>query len=128
MKYSLISKEHFKKTFHKYDRVLYHFGNSEFHLPYFELLENFPGVVVLHEVFLDGLSALRNDHFQSLFDSHGASSNYALYSHELSRKNNFIRYPCSLEQVDQSLGLIVHSRFAKELLIKWYGGGSFPKV
>ncbi len=33
-----------------------------------------------------------------------------------------IRYPCSLEQVDQSLGLIVHSRFAKELLIKWYGG------
>ena len=122
VKYSFISKEYFKKTFHKYDRVLYHFGNSEFHLPYFELLENFPGVVVLHEVFLDGLSALRNDHFQSLFDSHGASSNYALYSHELSRKNNFIRYPCSLEQVDQSLGLIVHSRFAKELLIKWYGG------
>ena len=37
-------------------------------------------------------------------------------------KNNFIRYPCSLEQVDQSLGLIVHSRFAKDLLIKWYGG------
>ena len=121
VKYSLISKEYFKKTFHKYDRVLYHFGNSEFHLPYFELLENFPGVVVLHEVFLDGLSALRNDHFQSLFDSHGASSNYALYSHELSRKNNFIRYPCSLEQVDHSVGLIVHSRFAKELLIKWYG-------
>ena len=119
--YSLISKEDFKKTFHKYDRVLYHFGNSEFHLPYFELLENFPGVVVLHEVFLDGLSALRNDHFQSLFDSHGASSNYALYSHELTQKNNFVRYPCSLEQVDQSLGLIVHSRFAKELLIKWYG-------
>ena len=24
--------------------------------------------------------------------------------------------------MDQSLGLIVHSRFAKELLIKWYGG------
>ena len=38
------------------------------------------------------------------------------------KKNNFKRYPCSLEQVDQSLGLIVHSRFAKELLIKWYGG------
>ncbi len=121
VKYSLISKECFKKTFHKYDRVLYHFGNSEFHLPYFELLENFPGVVVLHEVFLDGLSALRNEHFQSLFDFHGASSNYALYSHEFPHKNNFIRYPCSLEQVDQSLGLIVHSRFAKELLIKWYG-------
>ncbi|MAU42590.1 MAG: hypothetical protein CMK57_01995, partial [Proteobacteria bacterium] len=121
VKYSLISQEDFKKNFHKYDRVLYHFGNSEFHLPYFEFLENFPGVVVLHEVFLDGLSALRNDHFQSLFDSHGASSNYALYSHEFSGKNNLIRYPCSLEQVDQSLGLIVHSRFAKELLIKWYG-------
>ncbi|MDA9689902.1 glycosyltransferase [Betaproteobacteria bacterium] len=122
VKYSLISEEYFKKTFHNYDRVLYHFGNSEFHLPCFELLENFPGVVVLHEVFLDGLSALRKDHFQRLFDSHGASSNYALNSNELSKKNNFVRYPCSLEQVDQSLGLIVHSRFAKELLIKWFGG------
>ena len=122
VKYNLISKEHFKNTFQKYDRVLYHFGNSEFHLPYFELLENFPGVVVLHEVFLDGLSALRKDHFQRLFDSHGASGSYALYSQKLSRKNNFTRYPCSLEQVDQALGLIVHSRFARELLTKWYGG------
>ena len=113
VKCNLISKEHFRETFCEYDRVMYHFGNSEFHLSYFELLENFPGVVVLHEVFLDGLSALRNNHFQRLFDSHGASSNYLLYSEHLSRKDNLTKYPCSLEAVDQSVGLIVHSRFAK---------------
>ena len=121
VKYNLISEEYFRETFCEYDRVMYHFGNSEFHLSYFELLENFPGVVVLHEVFLDGLSALRNNHFQKLFDSHGVSSNYLLYSDNFSSNNNSKKYPCSLEQVDQSVGLIVHSRFAKKLLMQWYG-------
>ena len=119
--FNVISKTQFKEKFLEYERVLYHFGNSEFHLPYFELLENYPGVVVLHEVFLDGLCALRDDHFQMLFDSHGASSTYALFSQKFAQRNSLTRYPCSLEVVDQSLGLIVHSKFAKRLLTTWYG-------
>ena len=57
--FKIISREHFVESFNEYDRVLYHFGNSEFHLSYFELLKSFPGVVVLHDVFLDGVCALR---------------------------------------------------------------------
>ena len=62
--YKIISREHFEESFTEYDRVLYHFGNSEFHSSYFELLKSFPGVVVLHDVFLDGVCALREDYFQ----------------------------------------------------------------
>ena len=36
----------------RYDRVLYHFGNSHFHQHMFSLLEEVPGVVVLHDFFL----------------------------------------------------------------------------
>ena len=68
--FDVISFENFRENFDQFDRVLYHFGNSEFHLSYFELLENYPGVVVLHEVFWTAY-ALRENHFQTLFDAHG---------------------------------------------------------
>ena len=119
--FDVISFANFRENFDQFDRVLYHFGNSEFHLSYFELLENYPGVVVLHEVFLDGLHALRENHFQTLFDAHGASSVYSICSEKLLQKDNYIKYPCSLEVVDQSLGLIVHSKHAGRLLRTWYG-------
>ena len=73
-------------------------------------------MVVLHD-FLDGVCALREDYFQILFDHHGASGNYSVFL----KKNSDKPYPCSLEVIDQSIGLIVHSKHARNLLRKWYG-------
>ena len=39
----------------KFDRVLYHFGNSPFHGHMFELLQHIPGTVVLHDFYLSGV-------------------------------------------------------------------------
>ena len=39
-----------------YDRILYHFGNSPFHKHMFDLLERFPGTVVLHDFFLSSVA------------------------------------------------------------------------
>ena len=38
-----------------YERVLYHFGNSPFHQHMFELLQEVPGTVVLHDFFLSSV-------------------------------------------------------------------------
>ena len=44
----------FKQNAYRYDRILYHFGNSHFHGHMFDLLAEYPGVVVLHDFFLSG--------------------------------------------------------------------------
>ena len=36
--------------------MMYEFGNSEFHAYMLDLLQQYPGVVVLHDVFLSGLA------------------------------------------------------------------------
>ena len=51
------SVEWFKKNARSYERVMYHFGNSPFHKHMFRLLEEAPGVVVLHDFFLSGIVA-----------------------------------------------------------------------
>ena len=51
--------EWFLKYSHEYDRVIYHFGNSPFHEHMFDLLDNVPGVVVLHDFFLTGVLSFR---------------------------------------------------------------------
>src|SRR4030095_9126780 len=62
----------------EYDRILYHLGNSVFHLYMMPMLERFPGTVVLHDFFLRGLLAHREFVIdqksfwtQALYDSHG---------------------------------------------------------
>ena len=42
---------------HRFDRILYQLGNSPFHKHMFELLQQFPGVVTLHEFFLGNVLA-----------------------------------------------------------------------
>ncbi|MPT23335.1 MAG: glycosyltransferase family 1 protein, partial [Starkeya sp.] len=44
-----------RKHAEAFDRVLYQFGNSQFHAHMFDLLEEVPGVVVLHDFFLSGI-------------------------------------------------------------------------
>ena len=46
--------EWFEDNVGRYDRILYHFGNSLFHQHLFGLLERHPGTVVLHDFFLSG--------------------------------------------------------------------------
>ena len=113
----------------RYDRVLYHFGNSGFHAHMFGLLARHPGVVVLHDFYLSGavhyLSSLDRSgttYGTMLYRSHG----YAALAHERAegREASYYRYPCNRAVLDNAAGVIVHSRYSQQLAERWYGAGA----
>jgi len=120
-----IKIDDFHKYADKYDRIIYHFGNSKFHVQLFHLLEKYPGIVVLHDFFIGGMfnymtKLAPESHilYQQLFESHGY--------HVLSKSwNNIVygvwNYPINRQIIEMSSGVIVHSRHAMELCKSWYG-------
>lgn len=110
-----------------YDRVLYHFGNSHFHQHMFALLDEIPGVVVLHDFFLSGIAA----HMESsgyrpgfwvdaLYVSHGYRAVSERF-HAADATEVLYRYPVCLPVLRGALGVIVHSENSRRLASSWYG-------
>ncbi|MFC0253437.1 glycosyltransferase [Massilia consociata] len=112
-----------------YDRVLYHFGNSNVHKHMFALLRRHPGTVVLHDFFLSGvLDNMERDgdvpeaFLQALYASHGYTG---LRAHREEGRNPAIwQFPCNKEVLDRAAGVIVHSDFSRRLAEQWYGPGA----
>jgi glycosyltransferase involved in cell wall biosynthesis len=120
------SVEWFKANGHRFDRVLYHFGNSSFHQHMFELLRSIPGVVVLHDFYLsavinhmDALGYSPNYFNEALYHSHGYAG--LLERDQVKDVADIIwKYPCSLEVIEKSIGTIVHSENSIRLAKFWY--------
>jgi len=110
-----------------YERVVYHFGNSEFHQHMFGLLGEVPGVVVLHDFFLSGLVAhmevtgYQPDYWaRALYEGHG----YAALAHRFHAADTadvVWAYPCNAGVLRGALGVIVHSENSRRLAHQWYG-------
>jgi glycosyltransferase involved in cell wall biosynthesis len=122
--------EWFQLNADRFDRVLYHFGNSSFHQHMFYLLERFPGVVVLHDFFLSGVQAhletnglARYSWVRELYASHGYHSVYERF-HAQDSADVIWKYPCNLSVLQQSTGVIVHSDYSRQLAEEWYGNGT----
>jgi glycosyltransferase involved in cell wall biosynthesis len=119
----------FGKNADRYDRVLYHFGNSEFHQHMFDLLRAVPGIVVLHDFFLSGVQVHREVHGgvpgnwnRELYRSHGYEA--VAYRQRAADPEEVIwRYPCNFDVLSGALDVIVHSEFSRTLAQKYYGGG-----
>lgn len=119
--------EWFNANSHQFDRVLYHFGNSEFHQHMFGLLEMIPGVVVLHDFFLSGIQNYRDamgwaphEWKKNLYHSHGYKAVWQ--SENESYPNEAIwHYPANLKVIQDAVGVIVHSENSKKLANSWYG-------
>ncbi|EGQ61089.1 glycosyl transferase, group 1, partial [Acidithiobacillus sp. GGI-221] len=99
----------------EYDRILYQFGNSQFHQHMFGLLEKHPGVVVLHDFFLSGALVHMDLHgimpgiwAQALQRSHGWQAVCERYS-ETDTAAVIFRYPCNLDVLQRAQGVICHS-------------------
>ena len=131
------SVEWFRQHGREFDRVIYHFGNSSFHEHMFSLLEDIPGVVVLHDFFVSGIVAH--------MECHGAVPNFwcqALYSgygynalrqrfHANDTADVVWAYPCNYDVLRNAQGIIVHSNDACRLSRKWYGlevGGEWARI
>lgn len=119
--------EWFRENGAAYERVLYHFGNSPFHEHMFGLLEERPGVVVLHDFYLG--------HIQSHREFSGRPP--GVWARELRHSHGFMasrrsvdakdpgqvafQYPCNWSVLEQATGVIVHSNHPKRLAEEWYG-------
>ena len=113
----------------RFDRILYHFGNSEFHKHMFDLQERFPGVIVLHDFYLSGVidwmdatGFSTNNFVKSLYYSHGYQGLAALARE--GRKAVVSNYPVNKAVLDRAAGVIVHSHFNIEAAEHWYGEGT----
>jgi glycosyltransferase involved in cell wall biosynthesis len=122
------SIEWFKAHSNRYDRVLYHFGNSHFHEHMLDLLENYPGVVVLHDFFLSGMMQCMDVHgirpsalVKELNHAHGYTSVQRRFQITDIEEAVLWKYPCNLSVLQSALSVIVHSNHSKQLAKKWYG-------
>lgn len=111
----------------RYQRVLYHFGNSSFHQHMFGLLDEIPGVVVLHDFFLSGVAALMEGSGEvpqfwtrALYDAHGYPAVQRRFL-AADPVDVIFQYPCNLNVLRGALGVIVHSDSARRLARQWYG-------
>lgn len=109
------------------DRVLYHMGNSAFHTYMLDLMEQVPGVVMLHDFFLSGLLAylelakgVTQVWNQSLYHSHGYLALQARYA-ENGIENARTYYPVNFSVLENARGVIVHSPYSVKLAQDWYG-------
>lgn len=109
----------------RYERVLYHFGNSPFHNHMFALIEKIPGVIVLHDFYL--IDAIR--YVDAYGPQTGCLSSLLNYSHGykalqerlLKPHDTINQYPGTITLLQNGLGVIVHSEFSKGLANAWYG-------
>ena len=124
-RYEVIDVNTFLKTFKHYDRILYHFGNSSFHKHMFDLIEEIPGVVVLHDFYLSGVinwmhhtgyktgilfkEVLMEEGIKGLVTLKEKGIDYVVQN-----------YPLNYSVINNSIGIIIHSQHTFELMKKYY--------
>lgn len=116
----------FREHGHEFDRILYHIGNAPFHSHMFDLLEEWPGAVVLHDFFLGHVMA----HIDGLRPGYLARCLYQGWGYpalrqlaEAKGKEQAIwDYPLNADVLAHATGMIVHSPFSRDLALRYYGG------
>jgi glycosyltransferase involved in cell wall biosynthesis len=119
--------EQFEKDAGIYDRLLFHVGNSPFHIHMFDLLRHYPGVVVLHDFFLNNIFE-HMDHSaehagilaDALYQSHGYRAMREL-DNPAAPPDWMANYPCNFSVIREAIGVVVHSKYAMSLGKDWYG-------
>lgn len=112
----------FRRNAADFDRVIYHVGNSKFHGHMFDLLQEVPGVVVLHDFFLSDIQLFLNrENWQrSLLLSHGIRA-VAGSLRPAGVKETVKKYPANLPLLQSSVGVIAHNECARRLAHRFYG-------
>lgn len=119
----------FRHNAHRFDRIVYQFGNSPHHKHMFDLLQQYPGVVTLHDFFLGHVLAwmesveFEQEMFRSaLYESHGYHALMTLAQEGPVAAAT--RYPCNKPVLDYATGVVVHSQYALDEAKRWYGPGA----
>ncbi len=117
----------FEQYAQRFERIIYNVGNSLFHLYMFDVMERYPGIVILQDFYLSRIAShseyLKKEErgfAEALYASHGFSA-LREYTHVKDMQEMIEKYPCNFTVVDQALGVIVHSKEAIQLAHKWLG-------
>ncbi|MFI0471726.1 glycosyltransferase [Halomonas sp. HMF6819] len=109
-----------------FDRVLYHWGNSQHHTHMLALLDRHPGCVVLHDFFsgdaIKHIADQQGDFAQVLYAAHGypAIAEYTQSSTHVQLEKTLRHYPLNHPVVSRATGVLVHSQYALNLARQWY--------
>lgn len=124
--YPIHDVDWFRQHAGEFDRVLYQFGNALFHAHMFALLEEIPGVVVLHDFYLghvvanmDAANYGQGYLAECLYEGHGYDA-VRLYS-QGEVQAAIWQYPCNFAVLQAALGVIVHSNHSLSLARQFYG-------
>lgn len=123
----------FRANAASYDALLYELGNSEFHAHMLALLDEFPGVVMLHDAFLSGLMG----YLEFDLGEPNRLSREMIYSHGSLARRVFapiqenpdpgadarLNLPCSKGPLDKAIGVISHTKYNLELARAFYPRG-----
>lgn len=124
------SVDWFRRHAHAFDRILCHFGNSHSHSYMFDLIADYPAMVVLHDFFLSGVVAHRDLHGEdpggwarALFEGHGWPA--VVHRFKAADMADVLpAYPCNIGVLQNALGVIVHADFPRQLAQTHYGRGA----
>ncbi len=110
-----------------FDAVLYHIGNSAYHDWMVALLDEVPGIVVLHDFYLSGLIWS----LEQLPEHRGVKLRELQYSHGYLALKECLdgadgaqiayRYPFNRSIIESTTGIIVHGDVSIRLARQWYG-------
>lgn len=123
----VISEAQFTQSPQLQKRVLYHIGNSPAHLQGFRLLDNIPGVVVLHDFFLSDVQQYEDTAilgasvptYTAMVESHGYQP--LLQAASQNKSLNMSAYPCNLNVIERARRVLVHSDYVIRQARHWYG-------
>lgn len=116
-------------TWQEFDRVLYHFGNSDHHDSYFEALRTTSGVVVLHDFYLGNIL----QHKEHTGQEPGAWVKAIHFSHglqgvlKLQEEKSVWQFPASLQVIEDAKHIILHSPSTLKLAEEWFGPSAAEK-
>lgn len=110
----------------RYDIPLYHLGNSPFHVDAYRALREHPGAIVLHDFALHHLivssTAARGDeraYLREMAYAHGRDGvDAARLALGANHQFPYETYPLNRRILDLSLGVIVHSVHARDLVLR----------
>jgi glycosyltransferase involved in cell wall biosynthesis len=109
-----------------FQRILYQFADLPCHKHLFSLLEQYPGISVLHDFPVTTvLNWMEHSNYRpggftrALYESHGY---FALKKDQTKgRETSIASFPCNYPVLRDSIGVIVHSENFVEQIRTWYG-------
>lgn len=115
-----------------FDRVIYNMGNNtKFHKIIYECSIKHPGVVILHDFFISGFIGdyhnWDSNNLIKFISKHydiKAALEYFFNNYEIFEK----KYPLNLPLIEHSKAVIVHTKQAMDLALKFYKNNDFLNI